>query len=64
MNDVKSMSNLDQAEAVAEELRTGLFGAESIPALPARWLDGVPMVETHKAGEWMVPLGGHREVYG
>jgi hypothetical protein len=43
---MRPQTQLEQAVAVADELRIGLVGAASIPALPARWLDGVPRVES------------------
>lgn len=49
-------SPLAQAAAVAEELRIGLVGAATIPALPARWLDGVPRLESPAAADFFRPL--------
>lgn len=52
--------NLDfpllRASEVAQELLIGLVGAATIPALPARWLDGVPRLESPAAADFFRPL--------
>lgn len=56
-----AQSPLDQAVAFADQMAAGLVGAESIPASPARWLDGVPTLE-HVAS-WLRPLGAPQEIW-
>lgn len=54
-------SPLDQAVAFAAQLAGGLIGAESTPASPARWLEGVPTLE--HVGSWIQPIGTPLEIW-
>jgi hypothetical protein len=42
-------------------MAAGLVGAETIPASPARWLDGVPGLDI--VGSWLRPLGTPQEIW-
>jgi hypothetical protein len=46
-----------QASELADHLALGLVDAASIPALPARWLEGTTRLESPAAAEWFTPLG-------